>query len=64
MLLERDPNEGLALWPELSTDDLAAIATGGPFGVAAIHSPVVLVHFLDLTTGELGRRTYPFKFAQ
>lgn len=63
VLLERDPNEGLSLWPELSTDELAAIATGGPFGVAAIHSPVVLVHFLDLTTGQLGRRTYPFKFA-
>ena len=63
VLLERDPNEGLALWPELSTDGVAAVATGGPFGVAAIHSPVVLVHFLDLTTGELGRRTFPFKFA-
>ena len=64
VLLERDPNEGLTLWPELSTDNLAAIASGGPLGVAAIHTPVVLVHFLDLTTGELSRRTFPFKFAQ
>ncbi len=53
VLLERDPNEGLRLWPELSNDELAVLGTGGRFEDVSSGSPVVHASVLDLATGAL-----------
>jgi hypothetical protein len=52
VVLETDPNEGLTLWPDLSSDDLAVIGTGGRFEDVAQGSTVVHARVLDLASGE------------
>ncbi len=64
MLLERDPNEDLALWPEFSTDTTAAIGIGGPLEASADQRPVTPVRLLDLATGDFGSRVFAFRIDQ
>jgi hypothetical protein len=53
VVLEADPNEGLTLWPDLSSDGLAAIGVGGRFEDVAQGSALVRARVLDLASGEL-----------
>lgn len=51
VVLGGDPNDGLRLWPGLSTDAVAVLGAGGRFEDVSQASPVVRAATLDLATG-------------
>jgi hypothetical protein len=53
VVLERDPNDGLRLWPALSGDAFAVLGSGGRFEDVSQGSRVVRASVLDLATGRL-----------